>query len=95
MTPQIPDDMAELIKAITVLIAASRFRGVVVILDPKNNALTWAHSNINPGAAIDLISAARQDIINRLLTKTEAEKEAFRQWQAAQSDYRLDDKTVN
>lgn len=84
MIAQIPEDMAELSKAITMLIAASRFRGVAVILDPKTDVLTWTQANINSGAAVDLIGVARQDIINRLLTKTEEEKEAFRQWQAAQ-----------
>lgn len=95
MITQIPEDMAELSKAITMLIAASRFRGVAVILDPKTDVLTWTQANINSGAAVDLIGVARQDIINRLLTKTEEEKEAFRKWLAAQSNSLPDDKTVN
>lgn len=95
MNPNIPDDMAELSKAITVLIAASRFRGVAVILDTNNDVLTWTHSNINSGAAVDLIGAARQDIINRLLTKTEEEKEAFRQWGQAQRNSQSGDPIVN
>lgn len=95
MTPNIPEDMAELSQAIATLISKSRFRGTAVILDPKSDVLTWTQANINSGAAIDLISTARQDMINRLLTRTEAEKEAFRQWEQAQRNSQSGDPIVN
>lgn len=94
-TPVVPDDMKELSKAITTLIAPSRFRGVAVILDPKTDVLTWTQANINPGVAVDLISSARQDMVTRILTRTEAEKEAFRKWEQARRNSQSGDPIVN